>query len=664
MAKIAELETELQQKSRESLDSPSPSHTSAPRQLGSTPVAVESPGPPTRVPQLQRQSEQVSAESDSELQQTVRSLVPRSPEMQNGLTATTSNDTAVILEFLAWGRRKDQGLRPASSLLNSLQNSSIRSQASTCFPIALGQAMTSPQLELLDMLFPEAKHLNLLVDFHHKRLVWYHGSYNVMTFEKDFEQFNKHCNGSVQHRDIDYQWLALLFAILTGSITCCTSYVAKEWGFSDNERQSLAKQWYQATIICLNLGQYLENHSIFAVQAIATLTVSAHTIGMSNTQSILLSSANRIAQALGLHRLAVEDIRTTGVEQDASDLMQRETGRRIWIQLCMQDWFNIPFSESCTINPKQCTTGKPLNLNDGQSIPSPSEVPTMTSYCIYHFDFALVIAELQDAMASCNTEYTRYEQVLAHDEKMRQLATAYMPTFLSNSAIDSPEWPDYVPWARRGLAICAAHKIIMIHRRFLHKSFQSTTYSFTRRTCIAASKTILKEAALPMDRLGPVLWIDQAFVVTAGVILALDAFYRKPTEPERAENARLVKDAIIFLQSHKLSTIANRGRTLLQLLLNELESPENEQGLAITQTQNPKRKRPSNATNARQSKCSKGATGRALEPAEEDLTFTSSYLDHSVYDGEFDDWANLMLPPDTGFGGMPLFGNFHRDFAL
>jgi hypothetical protein len=95
-------------------------------------------------------------------------------------------------------------------------------------------------------------------------------------------------------------------------------------------------------------------------------------------------------------------------------------------------------------------------------VPLPLSTPTQASYCNYRYDIAALMPQLLDAMTGCNTLFTKYEQVLRYDEKMRKLATACMPTFLSNNAPVATGWPIYVGWARRSLAICASHKIIMV----------------------------------------------------------------------------------------------------------------------------------------------------------------------------------------------------------
>jgi hypothetical protein len=42
-------------------------------------------------------------------------------------------------------------------------------------------------------------------------------------------------------------------------------------------------------------------------------------------------------------------------------------------------------------------------------------------------------------------------------------------------------------------------------------------FEFTRKTCVAASRTIIKEQKEATRNGGPMLWIHQAFSVTASV---------------------------------------------------------------------------------------------------------------------------------------------------
>ncbi|KAK1993211.1 hypothetical protein LX36DRAFT_673986, partial [Colletotrichum falcatum] len=159
--------------------------------------------------------------------------------------------------------------------------------------------------------------------------------------------------------------------------------------------------------------------------------------------------------------------------------------------------------------------------------------------------------------------------VLAWDARLRTLATAERPAFLTNTPLEAG-WPAWVPWARRTLAISSSHKVIMIHRSFLSDSFANPAFAFTRLTCIAASKTIIKEYKAVCQEDGPVLWVHQAFSVAASIILLLDVLHRTPGEAEHVEHRRLAESVIGILGSYRSSTIAVRGIRLLQALLVEV----------------------------------------------------------------------------------------------
>ncbi|OSS45330.1 hypothetical protein B5807_10120 [Epicoccum nigrum] len=289
-------------------------------------------------------------------------------------------------------------------------------------------------------------------------------------------------------------------------------------------------------------------------------------LGKSNSQFVLLSAASRIAQSLGLHRLTANNI--------SGSVRQRrriEAGRRVFNQLCTQDWFQIPFSESYSLNPNFNTSEKPINCNDDDLERQPRSAPTQTSYCNYRHEIAALMPKLLDESSQCNTLFTKYEQVLNYDEKMRKLATALMPAFLSTSAPINAEWPVWISWGRRSLAICASHKIIVIHRRFLGLSFTNSEFSFTRRTCVAAAKTILKEALSASDQDGPILWIEQGFSVAAGIVLCLDIAHREPNQQDLEHHATLIARTISYLKSFGSSKIASRGADLLWTLQKEVK---------------------------------------------------------------------------------------------
>lgn len=419
-------------------------------------------------------------------------------------------------------------------------------------------------LAVVQLLLPDAAHVQILVDYNCDSLLWYHGSFFAPTFRAQLQMFWGQHGGNITSKGLNLQWVALLFSVMAGSLTCAPSTQTKAWGYRDIEQATLAKRWFHAITVCLNCANYTARLSLLSCQAIATGTVAAHLPGFSSSQSILLATAVRIAQSMGLHKLCL------GVTGRKTEV---EVGRRVWIQLCSQDWFGIPFSESYLINPLYSTSAPPTHCHDHDLIALPLHTPSITSYCRYLYDVASIMPHLQDDMMSCKTPYTRYEQVLKWDARLRTLATQERPPFLKSVPLD-PSWPAWVPWARRALAISSSHKIIMIHRTFLSDSFTNDAFAFTRRTCLAASKTIIKEYKLVATESGPVLWIHQAFAVAAAIILSLDILHKNRIVQINTEHLQLFETVVQLLRSCRNSAIALRGTKLLEALLKEIHKPD------------------------------------------------------------------------------------------
>ncbi|KAE8841296.1 hypothetical protein HRS9122_05422 [Pyrenophora teres f. teres] len=484
---------------------------------------------------------------------------------------TETGDVATVLEFLAWGRKKDADYGTSPEHHSGPRRLSTRRDDEAMTSNILSESSRDVQLDVLEALLPNKSHIIQLVEYHNNSVLWYHSSYSSTIFNNDLQVFLAEYEGNVRNEDLNLQWLGLLFSVITGSITCAPP-------------------------------SYIEIHTIYSVQAIATLTIAAHSLGKSSSQSILLASADRIAQSLGLHRLGQETaITTTPKEQ----LREREAGRRVFNQLCTQDWFQIPFSESYALNPRFCQTAKLMNCNDDDMIPQPLSTPTQASYCNYRYDIAALMPQLLDAMSGCNTLFTKYEQVLQYDEKMRKLATACLPTFLSINEPVARDWPIY-------------------------------------------------EALSSYDEQGPILWIEQAFSVAAGIILSLDSFHRSASENEYEEHTRLVADAIRYLKQFDNSKIASRGVELLSALQKELREGEN---IEV-------RKRPRTAEHSDAASSPKRTRlfniDKFISNVSQNLQVTTPATTPTsgdpaiVADTLWNSFASF-LPPQTGFGGQSMF---------
>ena len=185
----------------------------------------------------------------------------------------------------------------------------------------------------------------------------------------------------------------------------------------------------------------------------------------------------------------------------------------------------------------------------------------------------------------------------------------------------------------------------MIHRRFLGLSFHDNRFAFTRRTCLAAAKTIINEMKEAAQTEYPNMWVStsngaflyvftasenkpyapdqvvrlevkelpiiryafpgaksghhfeqltdqrfskttQAFSVAAAVILSLDNFNRNQSAREYAEHRKLISQTIDYLSAGaQISSIASRGSRLLTDLLAEERNMnlQNGDGLHLSQ---------------------------------------------------------------------------------
>lgn len=430
------------------------------------------------------------------------------------------------------------------------------------------------QLEMLQMLLPRPEKVFEIMKYHHKYISWYHGCIHEQTFLQELKDVYD-SPGGLHIRNMDLRFAALLFSILAATMACAQESEKLRWGYGKNEQSKLTRQWYKASVTCLNMADYMWRHHLHSIQAITILTLSAHILGFGNTQSTLLGTALKLAQGLGLQRLAKDDDEQSitsgngGVMLPAQyqKIAQREAGRRVWGQLCIQDWFSVPFSEMYSIQRLHFTTTRPSSVEEDTLMSLPADAPTKTSFGNMLLNLAEVMPEMHDAILRAQTTLAKYEVVLEYDKKMRKVASEAPPCLNIRGAIDVT-WPPWVLWGRRSIDICLHHKIIMIHRQFLGRSFTDPAFSYSRTACLDSAKTILKEVKHAEDD-APSYWIDQAFMVAAGITLALDIFHRRPDEPELNEHRSLVETTVDMLSAYDSSMVGFRGVRLLTSLLAE-----------------------------------------------------------------------------------------------
>ncbi|KAF2173363.1 hypothetical protein M409DRAFT_48351 [Zasmidium cellare ATCC 36951] len=405
-----------------------------------------------------------------------------------------------------------------------------------------------------------------LMEYHEKYLLWHHNSLHGPTFQKEvLSVLHSAGNGNIQFKDLDLRWCALLFAVLSASLTCATEKQAKKWNLSTEEKQHYSKKWHEAATECLVLGEFASKPHIYSIQTIQILALSALILGLSNQQFMMLGAAVRMAQSLGLQRLTYD-----GKDSTSEDTrIHRETCRRVWWNLAMQDWFSISSYDMSSIHPQHFTSPRPRSHHDAGA--ESSEDEALIHYTNHVLDVAVVMVEFHMATVACTDVDARYEQVLKHDARLRRIDSREVHP-------DSAHIP-WLAWAKSVSRVVLAHKMIILHRRFLGASFRNAAYAYTRWASIEASKLIVREVEQSFaDPERPSVWNDQAHLTGAGVTLCLDAMHRQESEPEHAEHLRLVDKVMSMLAGCKHSVLASRGHRLLSSMLKEVRKDTKEDG--------------------------------------------------------------------------------------
>ena len=493
-------------------------------------------------------------------------------------TGSDAKEAASTLEFISWGKSKLSDYD-----LTSIQFTRDPVKDVPEMELSNGFCATGvTQVSFLQLLLPSTRQVSQLVEYHINSVLWYHSCFHGPSFRQELQEAAAQ-RGGLQIKNMDLRWAALLFSIMAGSLATAPVPTILSWGFQRNELPKLTRQWFKATMSCLNLADYMWRHHIYSVETITILIMSAHLLGYSTTMSTLLGTALKIAQGLGLHKLGAEEGECpkytpgTGLipfvhPAQKQKIVEREMGRKLWLQLCNQDWFAVNFSEMYSIQPRHFTTERPLGLNENTLEFLPESMPLGVRFTNSLNDLATVCAQMFDSISGASTPYTKYEQVLEYDAKLREIATERVPKWLDSREPIEPQWPEWVPWARRSFNICCYHKIILTHKPFLGRSFRESPFEYSRRASLAASKSILKEAKQAYDEEGPSFWIDQAFMVAAGLVLALDTFHRQETEPEFEEHRKLAETTVNMLGKFENSAIGQRGAKMLSSLLTEQAS--------------------------------------------------------------------------------------------
>jgi hypothetical protein len=277
------------------------------------------------------------------------------------------------VELLAWGRHAGtcfphrrcqcRSIRPYAEVISI--NADLRWTGITKTLAELPQSLILP--------YGQAR---ALIQFHFDNILWHHNVFHAPTFLAQCEEF--WTENTVSHP----LWIALYLSVLS------VSHISMKEGWTHSFTEMLylrsryGRRSTQAIILenliltkrChiytsniwsksytektfwrtypVSTDNYHETHRyscsvVFSIQAIALSTRIAHNLGQSDLNATLGGAAIRIAHCLGIHQInsEAESLNVDTVEGWYTTV-EIETGRRCWLQLVIQDYFQIPFTNA------------------------------------------------------------------------------------------------------------------------------------------------------------------------------------------------------------------------------------------------------------------------------------------------------------------------------
>jgi hypothetical protein len=467
------------------------------------------------------------------------------------------------IEHLAWGRNS-AGCFPHRTCACQYRKDGLQS-------ISAASALQANALDLeITTHFPPISDAQKLVRFHIRHLAWHHNSIHSPTFLEQCELFWE------SGRFDDPLWKALYLSVLSSTVSSIQdSAKARELVDVDLHAVQSAQQLFSAMVQVLYNSNFLSNLSLYSVQAIVISTEIAHNLGLSQLNATLFNAAVRIAECLGIHKIRDHSSKSVLNKEEWEEKVEREVGKRVWCQMIIQDHFAIPFTDSYSISPMHFSTGRPMNADDYDLMDMPITTPTISTYTRVLVNLAELMPGLVDGfgpMKARKPTRQQYEHILHIDQKMRTVVKS-IPSFLLRPDKGKEKQILWLGIARRSLAITAAEKIIMIHRPFLFRSFHDQTYSYTRRTCVAAAMTILREHEVIVREEDVSIWTHTAFAITAAVIMCFEVNATAENQVSIAQNyTDAIHAARSRLAARNNDVLAQRGVALIDAIFTA-ESP-------------------------------------------------------------------------------------------
>jgi len=195
----------------------------------------------------------------------------------------------------------DQSYKYVSSYGKLGNGATTATRVASCF----SPAAKVVEVQHLQSLLPTKGAVFKITDYYYDNMLyWMGGLYHGPTFRRHLiDAYGD--SALLDLQNLDWRWTALLFSIMSSGVIGSSETISSSWGFSVDDKVRLAREWGNACVTCLNLGNYTSQYHIHSVQAIWILHAYEHLAGSTNQWIALRGVAVVIARGLGLHRCVV-----------------------------------------------------------------------------------------------------------------------------------------------------------------------------------------------------------------------------------------------------------------------------------------------------------------------------------------------------------------------
>ncbi|ODO11898.1 hypothetical protein I350_00682 [Cryptococcus amylolentus CBS 6273] len=411
-----------------------------------------------------------------------------------------------------------------------------------------------------------------LVRHHCKVLHWIHAVFHIPSFLSTHDGWIASIQRG-QLTDQSYDWLSLYFAIISASLYFLDETEAMGLGLT---KEALPRLWFDISINCLHLGQYMVRSTIPILQTICVLPLVAHSFGMSAYLFSLLELAFNMAKDLNLHLLADESIYAASLGN-----VDSEMGKRIWTCLDVAHCMHPSISQPYALLYPTSRTSPPANVDDAHfsdtvpAISRPLYQTTGVTHLISMGQFASLYRGFNTEYNKETTTYARFLVAQKYGQKAGTILDSmpeHQPRPLEQyyPIVATGEAFNYRPWSRFLFSSLIPQCRIHFFRWFLRPAYGDDRFREARKICLQASREIIELRCKPIPPLYQKNWHVSVNTIMAATVIATELLHGGHEEPVKVGFRTEVNTAIeILRQSNTTNTIIPRGIELLQRMLAE-----------------------------------------------------------------------------------------------